>query len=413
MTKTKNKKEKVKLQYANKKKKDIDKKEIQKNKRRKNVVEEKKTRKKTIIKNKQKIILTVIFLLIIVILIIKNYHKLGFVLQKEITEKDAVKITLTSSNNIIKEYQDEILVYSSGKYSTYDKNGKETWVMKLDTLFIPEINTAGKYIQIYNKNSGYVYIYYNKYESARIKIDGIIKSCIINEDGITIVEYAKAGSKTILELYDKYGKQLYQIKLNVSIVGQFVLSKNARYLAYTEVVTDGISVSTNVNIIDLKKANKSNYKIPTAMKQDNELVYKMFFNGNKIIALFGDKVVRYNILKKTIEEYDTPNINLLNIDISSKEYIYISSESNNYILSYLKFGDDKNTNIPLKDVPIHLVCFEGLVYIGYKKMISIYNAFGHNIKNYTSETILSNPIVFNDGKNVAVATSNQIIIFNI
>lgn len=421
MKRAKTKKSKLKTNNRNIKKTELVDKGLEilhkdQEKRRNNLAKsnlKKKTSKKRHVNNKQKTIIILIILIIIVLSIINNYHKLGIVFVKDISEDDAIKIITTSSNNIIKEYQNEILVYSAGKYTTYNKYGKKTWQVKLDTIFVPEINTAGQYIQICNKSNGYIFVYYNKYESARIKIEGTIKSSTINEKGTTIVEYAKAGSKTVLGIYNNKGEQLYKIKLNTSIVGQYVLSNNSRYLVYTDVITDGISVSTNVNVIDLKKANSDNYQIPTIMKKDNDLIYKLLFDGNKVIALFGDKVWQYNLTTQSQQKYDIPNINLLNIDINSKRYIYVYSKDKEYILSYLEFGAEKSNDIILKEIPTNIVYYDGLIYLGYKKTISIYNSFGSNIKNYKSENMLTSPIVFNYGKSVAVPTSNQIIIFNI
>lgn len=384
-------------------------KEIEKN----NVKTKKSLKESRKIDGRYKGIVILIIIVVVIILINNNYHKLGIVFVKNITEKDAIKITIMSSNNIIKEYQNEILVYSSGKYTTYNKYGKQTWQTKLDTTFIPEIYTAGKYIQICNKSNGYIYVLYNKYESARIKINGKIKSSNINQNGITIVEYATTGSKTALGVYDKSGEELYSIKLNTSTIGQYILSDSERYLAYTDVVIDGMSLITNINVIDLKKANDDNYEIPTVATENNELAYKLLFEGNKIVALFSSKAIKYKLSSKSLEQFNVPNVNLLNIDVNLNKFIYVYSNLDKYILSYLTFASDKSSDILLEDAPTGVTYYDDIVYISYKKKISIYNGFGNNIKNYSSDTILTKPVVFNKGKSIAVPTSNQIIIINI
>lgn len=405
--------------------------EILQNENQKKRREIEKNNKKTVKKNKKNIKditgqaakrkrmlkVCIIFVLIITaIILIKNYHKLGLVINKDITIKDAVVIPNASSNNIIKPYRDEILVYSSETYSTYNRFGKQTWKIKLDTTFVPEISTAGKYIQILNKDKGYVYVYYNKYESARIKIDGNIKSGKILEDGTSLIEYMTAGSKTVIGIYDKNGKEHYETKINSNTIGDYILSDNDRYLAYSEVVIDGISVTTNINVVDLKSAGKEDYNIPTVITKDNEIAYKMFFDGKDLITLFENEVVICNVNNKELKEYKMPQENILNIDINNKKYAYTSLDSekeSGYILAFLKFGDLESVKESIQELPINIKYQDNLLYIGGKKTVKIYNEFGVNVKNYNSETILSEPIIFNSGKSVAVPTSNKIIIFTI
>ena len=380
------------LQNENQKKR----REIEKNNKKTKKIQKKNIKNKTGMTAKKKRMIKVVIvvaLIIAAIILIKNYHKVGLVINKEITTKDSVVISNASSNNIIKPYRDEILVYSSGTYATYNRFGKQTWTVKLDTTFVPEISTAGKYIQILNKDKGYIYVYYNKYESARIKIDGTIKSGKILEDGTSLIEYMTAGSKTVRGLYDKN-----------------------RYLAYSEVVIDGISVSTKINVIDLSSAGKEDYTIPTVVTKDNEIAYKMFFDGIDLITLFENEVVICNVNNNKIKEYKMPQENILNIDVSNKKYVYTSLDSVNesgYILAFLRFGDVESKKESLEELPVSIKYHDGLVYVTGKKSVKIYNEFGVNVKSYNSDTIISEPTVFNSGKSVAVPTSNKIIIFTI
>ena len=116
------------------------------------------------------------------------------------------------------------------------------------------------------------------------------------------------------------------------------------------------------------------------------------------------------------KEYEMPQENILNIDINNKKYAYTSLDSekeSGYILAFLKFGDLKSVKESIQELPINIKYQDNLLYIGGKKTVKIYNEFGVNVKNYNSETILSEPIIFNSGKSVAVPTSNKIIIFTI
>ena len=47
------------------------------------------------------------------------------------------------------------------------------------------------------------------------------------------------------------------------------------------------------------------------------------------------------------------------------------------------------------------------------KEINIYNRWGMHIKKYVSDSIITNPVVFNDGKNMAIIYSNKIVVIGI
>lgn len=360
-------------------------------------------------------IVIIIFTSLIAIYMFLNYHKLGIVFNKNISDEDVINIDMASSNNKIIEYKDEILVYNNNLMITYNKFGKKTWEKRLESTFIPTIDTAGSFIQVINKDSGYIYLYGNKYEIARIKIEGKIKRAKITENGISIVEYSAKGSKTTIGTYNKNGKPLYLVKLNTNTISNYVLSDNDRYLVFSEVNIKGISLSTTLKILDLHLAKSDSYQIPQIITKENELAYNIIFRGSKISVLFDEGVVTYNINTKKTNQYITPDVNLLNIDIAYNKYFYVSHNqgSEEYVFSIIEFGSKKRKTIKISEAPRHFILKDQITYISYAKKINIYNSFGVNIKNYNSPNIITKPVVFNNGKSIAFISSNKITIFTI
>lgn len=178
-----------------------------------------------------------IIVVVVIILLFKYRHIIGITFSKEITEENAIVIETTTSDNKVYPYQNEILVYSKGTLSTYSRYGKKTWEYAFDETFIPEINTSGKYIQVINKDGGYIYVFENKYESCRKKIEGSIKLARINEKGQSIIHYSKEGVKSDIGIYDKKGNQEYEVTLKTDNIADIILSDNGRYLCMYEVET--------------------------------------------------------------------------------------------------------------------------------------------------------------------------------
>lgn len=172
-----------------------------------------------------------------IILLFKYRHIIGITLYKDITEADAIVIDIATTENKVYAYKNEILVYSKGMLSTYSRYGKKTWEYRFDETFIPEINTNGNYIQVVNKDSGYIYVFDNKYESCRKKINGKIKLASINEKGQSIIHYSKEGIKSDIGIFDKKGNQKYEVTLKTDNIAEVQISQNGRYLLMYEVET--------------------------------------------------------------------------------------------------------------------------------------------------------------------------------
>lgn len=362
---------------------------------------------------KQKMYLIIGIIVLIGIIIINNYIQLGLVINKTVDNKDAVEVNLQTSNNKIIPYENEVLVYNNSVITSYNNYGKNTGKIILEDVLDADINTSGKYIQVIDKSKGLVYIYKNKYEIARIKLDAKIYSGIINSNGTSVIEYS-SGKKTELGIYDKNGNKKYNVKLNNSIIGKYVLSKNDKYLAYIDVNVDGISVQTSINVIDLSKVSNQNSGLSKVYTLDNSLAYDIYWDGKYVISRFEDSYVLYNVnsSKKEIVSIDEGQV-VAYADYN-KMYACISSNSEGkYVLNINKMLSKYEKNIELKETPKYITYDNGIIYVGNQKSIEAYNNLGMKIKKYNSDIVITEPVIFNNGRSAALVVSNKLIMFTI
>lgn len=381
------------------------------------VEKEKREKKKKIAsqeESKSKNIIKYVLILIVIfacIMLFKYRHIIGITLLKDITEADAIIIERATSENKVYAYQNEILVYSKGKLTTYSKYGKKTWEYTFDDTFIPEININGKYIQVINKDSGYIYVFENKYESARKKINGSIKKASINEKGQSVIHYSKEGIKSDIGVYDKKGKEEYEVTLKTENIANVLLSKNGRYLLMYEVETQGISVNSILKIVDLKKSKE----VQILLEVENDIIYDIVFTDSKVVALTSNNVYTCLISSNAKRELKISDKNISNIaiDKSGIAYVYkeISDEKNTIEFlnnRYSRIGTNK-----FDESVKHFIYYNSLAYIVQNKEINVYNRWGMHIKRYESSSVITEPIVFNNGRNIAIAYSNKIVILGI
>ena len=361
------------------------------------------------------IVLIVLLLGVAIYYLIDNYHRLGLVCNKEITSEDVVTVDAMYTDNIVLDYEDKILMFQKGTLTAYNSSGKEVWNKKLDEIYAPSICTAGRYIQVTNFDTGYIYVLDGQYEISRIKIDGEILSSKINSDGTTVVEYSTSGLKTVLAIYTKKGKLLYSLRLGTNTISDYALSENSKYLAYSYADISGISLVTKVDLIELEKLKDQDYSFDTIIAKNNELVYKMYWQGKTLNILLNDSVVQYNYASKKLEDKSIGTINAIDIDICDCTLAYVSqdSASSSYLLNVVDYDMNLKSSAILSEPPKYYIYSNGLIYVCYQKQMEIYNKSGIKVKSYTSDTVITKPIIYNDGKCVAMYISNKIIMFKL
>lgn len=363
---------------------------------------------------KKIIILAICVIAIIGIIIANNYTALGLVINKNIDGKNTIQVELQTSIDKILPFGNEILVYGKGKISIYNNYGKNTETIVLEDTVDADISTSGQYIQVLNKDKNIVYVYKNQYEVARIKVDGKIHSGTINGEGVSVIEYSSNGNKIVLGIYDNSGNVKYNVKPNNNIIGKYVLSDNSRYLVYADVDISGISAYTNVNLIDLydiKEDESNSNKIYTI---DNSLSYDIYWNGREVITRLDNSYIVYNTSSKKINDVKISEGQVVNVGDYAKRFAYTELDGNgNYLLKFRKMSSDKVKTVVLNDVPKYFEYENGIAYVCYSKKIEVYNNSGTNIKNYNSDMVITKPVVFNDGRSVAIAISNKLIMFTI
>lgn len=365
--------------------------------------------------DKKKMNILVICILIIVgVIIANNYTSLGIVVNKNIDSKDTVQVAFQTSIEKVLPFGNQVLVYGKGTISIYNNYGKKIDTIMLDDAIDSDISAAGAYIQVLNKDKNVVYVYKNKYEVARIKLDGKIYSGTINSDGTSVIEYSSNGDKVMLGIYDNSGNIKYNIRPSNNIIGKYILSDNSKYLAYTDVDINGISIYTNVNLIDLSNIKESESSADKIYTFDNSLAYDMYWDGRNVITRFENSYIVYNTVAKKINNVKISESQVVNISDYANKFAYTELDiDGNYLLNIKNMESNKVKIVSLNDVPKYFQYDNGIVYVCYSKKIEAYNNFGMNIKNYTSDIVITEPIIFNNGRSLAMAVSNKLIMFTI
>ena len=103
----------------------------------------------------------------------------------------------------------------------------------------------------------------------------------------------------------------------------------------------------------------------------------------------------------------------INIDFYENKYSYVIFESGKYLLGVKKIGGKDRENVEISEMPRNFIYDNGNAFVFYQKSIAVYNSLRMKIKEYNGSMLITDPIVFGDGRNVAFLVSNKLIMFGI
>lgn len=361
--------------------------------------------------------IVLIITLIIIAILAYLFFEYGPIFGISIVDSNIENIKIdivTTDSDIYKMYNEELLVYSSGQVSTYNKSGKVTWTYKLDQMFTPDIYIFENYMVISNNINGTIYLFEGKKEILNKKIDGTIESIYLDNYGNMAIEYSTSLYKKVVGVYDKKGNNIHNTYLENNSIIDIKLLDNANKILLAQANASSFKIGCSLSIYDFKNSDGKENQIA---KFDNNFIYNLTISGQDIIILLDNKLVKLNLSTNAITEIKSFN---------STQLMYISNYDNYYISVDKKLEDgnlysittsDYNNNIISQteetQSPKLMVSSGLLTYFIYQDEIKVINKWGVEVKKQSLDTTPKEVVVFNNEKSLALIYTNKIYIMNI
>lgn len=235
--------------------------------------------------NKSKIIKLIISILVIalivtsVILYIKNEKFRDFsdkyIFRKEIQSTDLVKIDLEANKLAgVYAYEKYILVLEQNSLDFYNRFGNKDGNLDIQ-ISTPLFASKGNYLCVAEKNGQKLYCIQNKNIVWQKDIEGEIKGININKNGYVSVIVSGTSYKSIIEIYDNNGKELFKRVLSTTTVIDTDISSDNKYLAIAETNFSGVLIQSTIEIVSMENAAK---------KPDDAIVYKYEADSDNLIT---------------------------------------------------------------------------------------------------------------------------------
>lgn len=363
------------------------------------------------VSNKSKNIKPIIFAFILIILFFLTYILLeyapilGFNVFDNSNNENAVIENFSEEENIYKQYNNELLVYSNQVLTTYNSNGKKTWEYKISENFNPDLYINSNYMVLANKSNGNVYVFSGKQELTNKKIDGKIDDVFLDEKGNIAVEYSSSGYKKIITVFDKYGKNKYSAYISSDSILDIKLINNAQRLLLIQTDSSSLTIGTKISIIDSQKDGN----IKEIFKLDNKLVYNTQIVNDEMIFVTNDRIQKYNLNTNISSEIHSLDSNQTNYITLSNNY-FVSIETNKDKFNFItnKFDNANIANLELDVLPKYIKNSGLLSYIVSENSISVINKWGIKVRDIDIKLPPRDIVIFGNEKSVALIYSNRI-----
>lgn len=387
--------------------------------------EAQRQRKKSILKIILIIFLILISISIIVLFIVYN-NKLEFrmwvdenIWTKEIKQDSAKSIELEdNSNSQVYAYDKYICILKNKKIEIYNKIG--TSIGKIDIDINNAIFTSsGRYMAIAEKDGQKFYLINGKEKIFENSIEGNISHIKVNRSGYVSVVVSNTTYKSIVDVYDKSGKEIFKTNLVTSTVVDVALSDDSKYLAIAEVDLSGILIRSIIKTISIEIAQENPDKaiINTYEATTDKMIMNVEYQEkNKLICMYNDNIESLEGEKSTeILNYENKKIAFCTIEINNRiailEEISTGDYTANTNIKIINPIDLKEKPYLIKDVAKSIYTYENKIIINLGTELYVINRDGILLSKYVSDTEI-NDIVMTDSL-VGIIYRNEIRIINL
>lgn len=374
------------------------------------------------------VVLVMILLILIAIIVLISIYFINVkfrnwcdanVLRKEILQANTKYIELDGDENTqVYAYDKYICVFRKKTLEFYNKVGSKVEQIELD-INKAVFTSAGRYMAICEENGQKFYLICGREKIFENEIEGNISHLDVSRSGYVSVVISNIDYKSIVDVYDRNGKEIFKTNLVTSRVVDISISKDSKYLAIAEVDLSGIIISSKIQIVSIELAQTNpqeaiiyKYESPT----DKLLMNIEYQEQNKLICLYNDSI---DVLQDKI------STNLINLEEQKLAFMTIELNNRIALMEEVSAGDyTADTKVRIvnpvtlkekeyisKDVVKSINTSENKIAINFGTELHIISKNGILLKKYISELEI-NDIVMAEGI-IGIVYKDKIQIINL
>ena len=281
--------------------------------------------------NKKKIIISVVIsILVIGIIVIASLYITNKnvrewidtkIFRKQVTQNNVSVIELDAGQTSnIYAFNKYIGILNKNKLNIYGNNGNKETEIDLQ-INNPIFNSANRFLAIAEAKGQKVYLIEDKQVVWENSIEGNISQIHVNESGYVAVIISDTSYKSIIEVFDPKGNELFKRFLSTTMAVDVSISNDNKHLAIAEVNPSGTVIQSNIRIISIEKAktDPANSEEKNYTSQANRLITNVNYqNKNKLVCMYTDGITMIeNDAETTLFDNKDKKITLESIELNN------------------------------------------------------------------------------------------------
>ena len=388
--------------------------------------EELQNRKKNRILKRIILVILVLLIIAIGICIYEYYRNLDFrqwcdenVLKKEIMQEDTKSIELDGDENTkVYSYEKYICVFRKKTLEFYNKMGTQAEKMELD-INEAVFTTAGRYMAVCENNGQKFYLICGKEKLFESEIEGNITQIKVSRNGYVALVISNTSYKSIVDVFDKDGKEIFKTNLVSSRVADICMSQDSKFLAIAEVDLSGILIQSKIQVVSMELAqNKPNeailykYEAPT----DKLIMNIEYQEQNKLVCMYNDGIECLQENKSMeLAKFENRQLAFTTIELNNSIVFVEEVSTGEYTadtkVKIINSETSKENEYVTKNVAKSILTSNNKIAINFGTELHIIDKNGFLVKKYISDSEINN-IVMTDAL-VGIVYKDKIQIINI
>lgn len=374
------------------------------------------------------VVLVMILLILIAIIVLISIYFINVkfrnwcdanVLRKEILQANTKYIELDGDENTqVYAYDKYICVFRKKTLEFYNKVGSKVEQIELD-INKAVFTSAGRYMAICEENGQKFYLICGREKIFENEIEGNISHLDVSRSGYVSVVISNIDYKSIVDVYDRNGKEIFKTNLVTSRVVDISISKDSKYLAIAEVDLSGIIISSKIQIVSIELAQTNpqeaiiyKYESPT----DKLLMNIEYQEQNRLICLYNDSIdVLQDKISTTLINLEEQKLAFMTIELNNRIALMEEVSAGDYTadtkVRIVNPVTLKEKEYISKDVVKSINTSENKIAINFGTELHIISKNGILLKKYISELEI-NDIVMAEGI-IGIVYKDKIQIINL
>lgn len=354
---------------------------------------------KKINKKKLAIIIAISIILIIIITISIVYAKNEQfrdwidknVLRKEISQENLPSIEIKADDNpTVYAFNQNIGILNKNEFKIYNSTGKEEKTLNLQ-ITTPIIDSANRYLVIGEDKGKKLYLIADKEIVWEKEINGNISEITVNQNGYVAIAIVDTSYKTVVEIYDEKGNELFKTFVATNRVGDISISNDNKYLAIAEIDTSGTVIKSNIKIISIEsaKTDPDNSEKHSIKGENNDLITNIKYQEkNKLVCMYTDKI---NVISEdgnvqTISKNEDKKMNYMDINLQNS-IVTVEEQSSGLftadsLITMTNTDTNSTTNYTINAVAKEIYTSGNIVGLNLGTEIEFINTSGWLVKRY-------------------------------